>query len=147
MNQLQDLVKRMLDERKDLRIQQHQLQNVINSRMVAHEHESMISSYQQGDEIIVPQAEMELENETNIQTADDSDRSRSSIAEGTETELTQLDNDEQLDQNDGTARQILQILEQLGPSEEGALKGWMSPDVRSREFMPCRHCDGRVLRL
>lgn len=147
MNQLQDLVKRMLDERKELRIQQHQLQNVINSRMVAHEHESMISSYQQSDEIIVPQAEMELESETSIQTADVSDRSRSSIVEGTETELSQLDNDEELDQNDGTARQILQILEQLGPSEEGALKGWMSPDVRCREFMPCRHCGGRVLRL
>lgn len=147
MNQLQDLVKRMLDERKELRIQQHQLQNVINSRMVAHEHESMISSYQQSDEIIVPQAEMELESETDIQTADVSDRSRSSIVEGTETELSQLDNDEELDQNDGTARQILQILEQLGPSEEGALKGWMSPDVRCREFMPCRHCGGRVLRL
>lgn len=147
MNQLQDLVKRMLDERKELRIQQHQLQNVINSRMVAHEHESMISSYQQSDEIIVPQAEMELESETDIQTADVSDRSRSSIVEGTETELSQLDNDEELDQNDGTARQILQILEQLGPSEEGTLKGWMSPDVRCREFMPCRHCGGRVLRL
>lgn len=146
MNQLQDLVKRMLDERKELRIQQQQLQNVINSRMVAHEHESVISAYQDGDEVIVPQADVSVESETNSQL-DDSDRSRSSYLEETETELSQLDKDEDLDQNDGTARQILQILEQLGPSEEGTHKGWISPDVRSREFLPCRYCGGRVLRL
>lgn len=146
MNQLQDLVKRMLDERKELRIQQQQLQNVINSRMVAHEHESVISAYQDGDEVIVPQADVSVESETNSQL-DDSDRSRSSYLEETETELSQLDKDEDLDQNDGTARQILQILEQLGPSEEGTHKGWISPDVRSREFLPCRSCGGRVLRL
>lgn len=147
MNQLQDLVKRMLDERKELRFQQHQLQNVINSKMVAHEHESFISSFQDGDEIIVPEAETSVANETNSQNMDDSDRSRSSFLEETENELSQLDNDEELDQNDGTARQILQILEQLGPSEEGTHRGWMSPDVRSREFLPCRYCGGRVLRL
>lgn len=146
MNQLQDLVKRMLDERKELRIQQHQLQNVINSRMVTHEHESVISAYQDGDEVIVPQADLSLESEANSHL-DDSDRSRSSYLEETETELSQLDKDEDLDQNDGTARQILQILEQLGPSEEGTHKGWISPDVRSREFLPCRSCGGRVLRL
>ena len=146
MNQLQDLVKRMLDERKELRIQQHQLQNVINSRMVAHEHESVISAYQDGDEVILPQAEVSVESETNSQNFDDSDRSRSSYLEETETEL-KLDNNEDLDQNDGTARQILQILEQLGPSEEGTHKGWISPDVRSREFLPCQSCGGRVLRL
>ena len=147
MNQLQDLVKRMLEERKDLRIQQHQLQNVINSRMVAHEHESVISTFQEGDEIIVPQAELSAESETDIQTSDDSDRSRTSNPDETGTELSLLDDDVELDQNDGTARQILQILEQLGPSEEGTHKGWMSPDVRSREFLPCRFCEGRVLRL
>ena len=147
MNQLQDLVKRMLDERKELRIQQHQLQNVINSRMVAHEHEPVISANQDGDEVIVPQADVSVESETNSQNLDDSDRSRSSYLEETETELSQLDKDEDLDQNDGTARQILQILEQLGPSEEGSHKGWISPDVRSREFLPCRSCGGRVLRL
>lgn len=147
MNQLQDLVKRMLDERKELRFQQHQLQNVINSKMVAHEHESFISSFQDGDEIIVPEAETSVASETNSQNMDDSDRSRSSFLEETENELSQLDNDEELDQNDGTARQILQILEQLGPSEEGTHRGWMSPDVRSREFLPCRYCGGRVLRL
>lgn len=147
MNQLQDLVKRMLDERKELRIQQHQLQNVINSRMVAHEHESVISAYQDGDEVIVPQVEVSVESETNSHNLDDSDRSRSSYLDETETELSQLDNNEDLDQNDGTARQILQILEQLGPSEEGIHKGWISPDVRSREFLPCRYCGGRVLRL
>jgi len=147
MNQLQDLVKRMLDERKELRIQQHQLQNVINSRMVAHEHESVISAYHDGDEVIVPQAEVSVESETNSQNLDDSDRSRSSYLEETETELSQLDNTEDLDRNDGTARQILQILEQLGPSEEGTHKGWISPDLRSREFLPCRSCGGRVLRL
>ena len=144
MNQLQDLVKRMLDERKELRIQQHQLQNVINSRMVAHEHESVISAYQDGgDEVI----EVSVESETNSQNLDGSDRSRSSYLDETETELSQLDNTEDLDQNDGTARQILQILEQLGPSKEGTHKGWISPDVRSREFLPCRSCGGRVLRL
>lgn len=147
MNQLQDLVKRMLDERKELRIQQHQLQNVINSRMVAHEHEPVISAYQDGDEVIVPQADVSVESETNSQNLDDSDRSRSSYLEETATELSQLDKDEDLDQNDGTARQILQILEQLGPSEEGTHKGWISPDVRSREFLPCRSCGDRVLRL
>lgn len=149
MNQLQDLVKRMLDERKELRIQQHQLQNVINSRMVAHEHETVISAHQDGDEVIVPQAqaELSLESETNSHSLDDSDQSRSSYLEETENELNQLQNEEELDQNDGTARQILQILEQLGPSEEGTHKGWMSPDVRSREFLPCRYCEGRVLRL
>lgn len=147
MNQLQDLVKRMLDERKELRFQQHQLQNVINSKMVAHEHESFISSFQDGDEIIVPEAETSVVSETNSQNMHDSDRSRSSFLEETENELSQLDNDEELDQNDGTARQILQILEQLGPSEEGTHRGWMSPDVRSREFLPCRYCGGRVLRL
>ena len=147
MNQLQDLVKRMLEERKDLRIQQHQLQNVINSRMVAHEHESAVSSFQEGDEIIVPQAELSAESETDIQTTDDSDRSRTSNPDETGTELSLLDDDVELDHNDGTARQILQILEQLGPSEEGTHKGWMSPDVRSREFLPCRFCEGRVLRL
>lgn len=147
MNQLQDLVKRMLDERKELRFQQHQLQNVINSKMVAHEHESFISSFQDGDEIIVPEAETSVASETNSQNMDDSDRLRSSFLEETENELSQLDNDEELDQNDGTARQILQILEQLGPSEEGTHRGWMSPDVRSREFLPCRYCGGRVLRL
>lgn len=145
MNQLQDLVKRMLDERKELRTQQHQLQNVINSRMVAHEHESTISSFQDSDEIIEPQAS--VSNETSSQTMDDSDRSRSSYLEETEIELSQLDNDDELDENDGTARQILQILEQLGPSEEGTRKGWMSPDVRTREFLPCRYCGERVLRL
>ena len=145
MNQLQDLVKRMLDERKELRTQQHQLQNVINSRMVAHEHESIISSFQDGDEIIEPQAS--VASETSSQTIDDSDRSRSSYLEETETEFSQLDNDDELDESDGTARQILQILEQLGPSEEGTHKGWMSPDVRTREFLPCRYCGGRVLRL
>lgn len=147
MNQLQDLVKRMLDERKELRIQQQQLQNVINSKMVAHEHESAISSFQDGDEIIVPQAEASVTSETNSQTMDDSDRSRSSYLEETETELSHINNENELDQNDGTARQILQILEQLGPSEEGTRKGWLSPDVRDREFLPCRCCGGRVLRL
>ena len=145
MNQLQDLVKRMLDERKELRTQQHQLQNVINSRMVAHEHESTISSFQDSDEIIEPQAS--VSNETSSQTMDDSDRSRSSYLEETEIELSELDNGDELDENDGTARQILQILEQLGPSEEGTRKGWMSPDVRTREFLPCRYCGERVLRL
>ncbi|CAH3160101.1 unnamed protein product [Porites lobata] len=147
MNQLQDLVKRMLDERKELRIQQQQLQNVINSKMVAHEHESAISSFQDGDEIIVPQAEASVTSETNSQTMDDSDRSRSSYLEETETELSHINSENELDQNDGTARQILQILEQLGPSEEGTRKGWLSPDVRDREFLPCRYCGGRVLRL
>lgn len=147
MNQLQDLVKRMLDERKELRIQQQQLQNVINSKMVAHEHESAISSFQDGDEIVVPQAEASVTSETNSQTMDDSDRSRSSYLEETETELSHINNENELDQNDGTARQILQILEQLGPSEEGTRKGWLSPDVRDREFLPCRYCGGRVLRL
>jgi len=147
MNQLQDLVKQMLDERKELRIQQHQLQNVINSRMVAHEHESVIPSFQDGDEIILPQSETSVGSETSNLTMDDSDLSRSSYLEVTETELSQLHSHEELDQNDGTARQILQILEQLGPSEDGAHRGWMSPDVRSREFLPCRYCGGRVLRL
>lgn len=147
MNQLQDLVKQMLDERKELRIHQHQLQNVINSRMVAHEHEAVISAYQDGDELVVPQAEVSVESETNSRNMDDSDRSRSSYFDETETELSQLENDEDLDQNDGTARQILQILEQLGPSEEGTHRGWISPDVRSREFLPCRACGERVLRL
>ncbi|KAL9987717.1 hypothetical protein ACROYT_G002067 [Oculina patagonica] len=147
MNQLQDLVKQMLDERKELRIHQHQLQNVINSRMVAHEHEAVISGYQDGDEVIVPHDEMTMEHETSSRYLDDSDPSRSSILEETETELSHLDDDGELDQNDGTARQILQILEQLGPSEEGAHTGWMSPDVRSREFLPCRYCGDRVLRL
>lgn len=147
MNQLQDLVKQMLDERKELRIHQHQLQNVINSRMVAHEHEAVISAYQDGDELVVPQAEVSVESETNSRYMDDSDRSRSSYFDETETELSQLENDEDLDQNDGTARQILQILEQLGPSEEGTRRGWISPDVRSREFLPCRACGERVLRL
>lgn len=147
MNQLQDLVKQMLDERKELRIHQHQLQSVINSRMVAHEHEAIISAYQDGDEVIVPHTEVSVEHETDNRYLDDSDPSRSSYLEETETELSHLENDEELDQNDGTARQILQILEQLGPTEEGTHKGWISPDVRSREFLPCRYCGGRVLRL
>ena len=147
MNQLQELVKRMLGERKELRIQQHQLQNVINSRMVAHEHEAVISGTQHDDDVVVPRAELSLESETNSQSWDDTDVSKSSSVDETENELNLLQNEVELDQNDGTARQILQILEQLGPTEAGAHKGGMSPDLLSREFLPCRSCGGRVLRL
>ena len=148
MNQLQDLVKQMLDDRKELRLQQHQLQSVINSKMVAHEHQSAIPFFQDGDEIMVPQAQSEETSETNVEIVDNSgELSNGLFFEETETELSRFDNSEEFDQNDRTANQILQILEQLGPSEEGTRKGWMSPDVRSREFLPCRHCDGRVLRL
>lgn len=147
MNQLQELVKRMLEERKELRIQQHQLQNVINSRMVAHEHEAVISGTQHDDDVVVPRAELSLESETNSQSWDDTDVSKSSSVDETENELNLLQNEVELDQNDGTARQILQILEQLGPTEDGAHKGGMSPDLLSREFLPCRSCGGRVLRL
>ena len=144
MNQLQDLVKQMLDERKELRLQQHQLQSVINSKMVAHEHQSAIPSFQDGDEVIVQQEQTEVASERN--TMDNSELWSKSFLE-TETELSEIDNSEQFDQNDGTAHQILQILEQLGPTEEGTQSGWMSPDVRCREFLPCRYCGGRVLRL
>ena len=145
MNQLQELVKRMLDERKDLRIQQHQLQSVINSRMVAHEHQAVIPSLQDSDEIITAQ-EASTQNETNT-IADDSHESVGDNAGlVTESELS-LDSDDELEQRDGTAQQILQILELLGPSEEGAQKGWMSPHVRTREFLPCRYCGSRILRL
>ncbi|XP_068693979.1 golgin subfamily A member 2-like isoform X1 [Montipora foliosa] len=144
MNQLQDLVKQMLDERKELRLQQHQLQSVINSKMVAHEHQSAIPSFQDGDEVIVQQEQTEVASERN--TMDNGELWSKSFLE-TETELSGIDNSEQFDQNDGTAHQILQILEQLGPTEEGTQSGWMSPDVRCREFLPCRYCGGRVLRL
>lgn len=148
MNQLQDLVKRMLEERSELRIQQHQLQSAINSRLVEHEHQSPIASFQDGDEIIKAQEQTELSSDLNgQQTMDNGELSSSSILEETEKGFSQIDNNDELDRNEGTARQILQILEQLSPSEEGNYKGWMSPDVRHREFLPCRYCDGRVLRL
>ena len=148
MNQLQDLIKQVLEERSELRIQQHQLQSAINSRLVEHDHQSPISFFQDGDEIIEAQEQTELSSDLNGQnTMDNSEVSSSSILEETGTELSEIDKNDELDRNEGTARQILQILEQLSPSEEGTYKGWMSPDVRHREFLPCRYCDGRVLRL
>lgn len=148
MNQLQDLIKQVLEERSELRIQQHQLQSAINSRLVEHDHQSPISSFHDGDEIIKAQEQTELSSDLNGQnTMDNSEVSSSSIPEETGTELSQIDKSDELDRNEGTARQILQILEQLSPSEEGTYKGWMSPDVRHREFLPCRYCDGRLLRL
>ena len=148
MNQLQDLIKRVLEERSELRIQQHQLQSAINSRLVEHDHQSPISSFQDGDEIIEAQEQTELSSDLNGQnTMDNSEVSSSSIPEETGTELSEIDKNDELDRNEGTARQILQILEQLSPSEEGTYKGWMSPDVRHREFLPCRYCNGLVLRL
>ncbi|XP_032230162.1 golgin subfamily A member 2 isoform X1 [Nematostella vectensis] len=157
ISQFQELVKQLLDERKELRFQQHQLQNMLNKRMLAHEHESIIPGYQEGDEIITTittsdQESAPSEAHNNLSNRTDNLRESEVQSPGFETfESSGSESLEssgfELEEDDGTALQILQLLEQLGPSEEGN-KGWVSPAVRTREFLPCRHCtSSRLLRI
>lgn len=149
ITQLQALVKQLLDERQVLKQEEHQLHNIVNKRMLAHEHERVIPGYQKGDEILVATNEESLnsDHESSSVILDNSlDSGRESPDQI--NELDSIYQSSKDDQVDGTAQQILQLLEQLGPTEEGSERGWMSPAVRRRDFLPCRHCSGsRMLQL
>ncbi|KAK3730058.1 hypothetical protein QZH41_009563 [Actinostola sp. cb2023] len=139
ISQLQSLVKQLIEERQILHQQQHQLQNIVNKRMLAHEHENVIPAYHTSD--------ASENNEESLKTDKDSSFILdSSLDSGRESPL-QMNDLESVYQtkDDGTTRQILQLLEQLGPTDEGGERGWLSPTVRSRDFLPCRYCTGSRL--
>ena len=135
-HQLEVLVKDLLNDRTSLRYEQHNLRTLLNQKLLAHEHEQTFPGLQDGDEILVSQ----LDGEVSISSAGTPENELESVSE---FELNSLPVDEQ----DGTERQILQLFEQLGPSEEGTYGGWLSPVVREREFLPCRNCTGLALQL
>ncbi|XP_031572614.1 golgin subfamily A member 2-like [Actinia tenebrosa] len=147
--QLQALVKQLLDERQVLKQEEYQLHNIVNKRMLAHEHERVIPDYQEGDQILIGTNEVSLNSDLESSSVN-LDNSLDSGRESPD-QINELDSAYQSskgDQADGTAQQILQLLEQLGPTEEGTVRGWMSPAVRRRNFLPCRHCSGsRMLEL
>lgn len=115
------------------------MQNIINKRMLAHEHEN-----------VIPLDHLTLESSIDdsiLKTDEDSSFNLdNSLDSGRESPLQDIESYQPKD--DGTTRQILQLLEQLGPTEEGGVSGWLSPEVRNRDFLPCRYCaESRLIQI
>ena len=145
--EFQDLVKQLLEERKFLQAQTQNLQNIVNSRLSAHEHETEIPGLQATDQIIVAQGSEDLPSNDTY--------------ENSELEISAAQSHVQSEQppQDATAQQILHLLKQLGPGERDSKTGWETLALRrthgglhedrvgSHEFLPCRYCSPRLIRL
>lgn len=139
ISQLQSLVRQLIEERQNLQLQLQQMQNIVNKRMLAHEHENIIPAHNES---------LLSTHGTSIKTDEESSFNLdSSLDSGRESPLLDIENPYE-SKHDGTTRQILQLLEQLGPTEEGGVRGWLSPEVRNRDFLPCRYCaESRLIQI
>lgn len=139
ISQLQSLVRQLIEERQNLQLQHQQMQNVVNKRMLAHEHENVIPAFNES---------LQSTHDSSIKTDEDSSFNLdNSLDSGRESPLLDIESSYE-PKEDGTTRQILQLLEQLGPTEEGGVRGWLAPEVRSRDFLPCRYCaESRLIQI